>query len=410
MKTFDRIGCGLLAIACVALCLLPGAARADTSGDFRYAVTNGKATITAYLGYAADVAVPASIGGAPVTIIGAEAFDGCRTLRSVTIPEGVWRIEHNAFWECFNLTEVSLPGSLREISYNVFSKCENLEEIDIPEGVTSLGKYAFSKCAALTRITLPSTLENMEDGIFSGCSSLAEIEIPGGIRRLGADLFAHCVSLRTLVLTDNIRQIDATTFRKCLDFTIVAPEGSFAARYAVNHGISTSPLAEQKPQPRGTDGNSPAAEPSDEATVRGYLYSVDSDSGYLTLVRQNDFEWGDEYSIHAGTAFVGFEQKAKTGDLVELRLQNAARGNGAAPLATTVTLIQAAQVQTVTGQYIEASTGILTLRVLSGREMELYFTEVSDAPPIDDGDSGRQITVQYATVYGYPLILKLRFN
>ena len=47
-----------------------------------------------------DYVIPEEIDGCVVTGIGNRAFDGCKNLRSVTIPEGVSQIDGGAFYCC----------------------------------------------------------------------------------------------------------------------------------------------------------------------------------------------------------------------------------------------------------------------------------------------------------------------
>lgn len=58
-----------------------------------------------------------------VTQIGEDAFDKCRNLTSVTIPNSVTQIGENAFNECSSLTSVTIPSSVTKIGYGVFSSC-----------------------------------------------------------------------------------------------------------------------------------------------------------------------------------------------------------------------------------------------------------------------------------------------
>ena len=137
------------------------------------------ATVTGYEGEPVDVAILASVAidGAdyPVTAIGDNAFQGCSSLTSITLPEGLQNIGNRAFTLCTSLEAIELPASLSAIGYRAFSSCESLRSIAVPEGITTLGIYTFSSCHSLESVTLPSTLQSMDDGIFSGCLALADL-------------------------------------------------------------------------------------------------------------------------------------------------------------------------------------------------------------------------------------------
>lgn len=69
--------------------------------------------------------IPAEIDGVPVTKIITRAFEDCKDLTSVTIPETVTYIGDEAFKNCKSLLSVDLPDSLRQLGKDAFSgaKC-----------------------------------------------------------------------------------------------------------------------------------------------------------------------------------------------------------------------------------------------------------------------------------------------
>ena len=74
------------------------------------------------------------------------AFDSCRSLSSLVIPESVTSIGDCAFRGCKSLAEVVFPNSVTNIGKFAFSMCKSLTDIVIPDSVTSIGKDAFSGC------------------------------------------------------------------------------------------------------------------------------------------------------------------------------------------------------------------------------------------------------------------------
>lgn len=82
--------------------------------------------------------------GETLDSIGKGAFEGCRTLHVINIPEGVKAIEEDTFNGCGNLGIVILPESLEEIGANAFKDCVTIHEMVIPAGVKYVDKTSFS--------------------------------------------------------------------------------------------------------------------------------------------------------------------------------------------------------------------------------------------------------------------------
>ena len=88
------------------------------------------------------------------TAIGAMAFAECRTLCSVTIPEGVRTFSSMAFFKCVNLRGLRLPDSTETIGSDAFSYCAKIPYIYIPAGVRQIGHHAFFGCSGVSQIEM----------------------------------------------------------------------------------------------------------------------------------------------------------------------------------------------------------------------------------------------------------------
>ena len=129
-------------------------AKTIVSGDFTFETTSSsKATLTEYKGNAASVVIPDKAESYKVTVIGAEAFWGNKTMTSVTIPDTVTKIEYAAFNECTSLTSIVIPSSMKTIGEAAFWYCTGLKSAVIPSSVTTFGKDAFKGCTSLTAYT-----------------------------------------------------------------------------------------------------------------------------------------------------------------------------------------------------------------------------------------------------------------
>ena len=91
------------------------------------------------------------------------------TLNHVQIPEGVIRIDNEAFKDNQKIEAVVLPTSLKEIGDSAFECCSKLLTINIPENVTDIGKCAFKGCSSITSIKLPDSITRINAECFAGC-------------------------------------------------------------------------------------------------------------------------------------------------------------------------------------------------------------------------------------------------
>lgn len=140
-----------------------------------------------------------------VTTIGESAFENCSKLTSVTIPDSVTAIGYDAFYVC-PIENATIPASAiskiqkdklktviitsgDSVGQNAFSGCTSLTSITIPSSVTSIGSSAFKYCTSLTSVTIPSSVTTIGSSAFSGCASLECITLPfvGDSRKTSSD-------------------------------------------------------------------------------------------------------------------------------------------------------------------------------------------------------------------------------
>ena len=100
------------------------AATSYTEGYYTYTVTNGEATITDVdTSISGEITIPSTLGGYPVTSIGALAFFNCSSITSATISDSVTAIGGRAFADCNNLATIKYNGTK-----------DNWNKIDIGSG------------------------------------------------------------------------------------------------------------------------------------------------------------------------------------------------------------------------------------------------------------------------------------
>ena len=130
-----------------------------------------------------------------VTMIGKFAFNDCRNLTSITIPDSVTSIGNEAFYYCYRLTSVNIPDSVTTIGEWAFAYCTSLTSVNIPDSVTSIGDSAFSSCYSLTSVNIPDSVTEIGSSAFSSCKSLTSVNIPDSVTTIGESAFYNCDSL-----------------------------------------------------------------------------------------------------------------------------------------------------------------------------------------------------------------------
>jgi hypothetical protein len=114
---------------------------------------------------------------------------------TVVVPEGVLKINRNAFSYCEHVKQVIIPDTVREIGNGAFHD-SGITSIVIPDSVTELGSNAFADCRQLERVVIGKGITQISDYTFRYCQSLEHLELPPGLERVGYYAFEECYSLR----------------------------------------------------------------------------------------------------------------------------------------------------------------------------------------------------------------------
>ena len=175
----------------------PSGIRETDDGLTFYVARENKTYLVDYTGKDAELTLPDSYNGVGY-VIHSNAFYGCETITSVTIPDSVTAIGEYAFAHCKNLVSVSMGSGLESIGDNAFADCDSLKNVTVPDSVNSLGSWAFKSCSSLTNVVLGKGVTKIWRGAFAYCEALQEITVQDGLTYISAWSFDRCGSLKKI--------------------------------------------------------------------------------------------------------------------------------------------------------------------------------------------------------------------
>ena len=197
-------------------------------GTLTFEIHDQEAWLTSYSGKDRSISIPSEIDGYPLTRICRGAIQSAKSLRELTIPEGVTSMEYSAVSYVSDLQVLTLPSTLENIGRAPIESAESLEKIivngkskavcdkdgvlfsadgktlicypeskgrfyTVPEGTEKIAYHAFYE-ADLFEVKFPETLKYIENYAFDGCHSLDALVLPDSLERIGAGAFSTNIS------------------------------------------------------------------------------------------------------------------------------------------------------------------------------------------------------------------------
>lgn len=240
-----------------------------------------------------------------IRVIEDEAFADCNNLTSVTFypndNKPVWEIKGNAFRNCVSLKSITIPASVSKIETSAFQGCTSLESIVVEEGNSTYDSR--DNCNAvietatntlkvgLSSTIIPNTVTTIGGGAFEG-TTLKSIVIPEGVTLIDNSAFSDCKSLETVSLPNSLERIYPLAFQNSNISSISIPAGVKSLDYSSFEGcenLSTITVSNGNAKYDSRDNCNALIETATNTILRGSSSTVIPNS--VTAIGANAFRY-----------------------------------------------------------------------------------------------------------------------
>lgn len=151
------------------------------------------------------VEIPATYGKSKVGHIADFAFENCKQLKQVIIPEGIKTIGLDAFSGCNSIASVKIPASVTYVAPRAFYSCDALTKIEVEDG-----NERYESIDGVLYDKIDKVIVAYPMGLASECYTVKE-----GTLTIGSNAFAVASKLETVVLPDSVTVIEERAFSAC---------------------------------------------------------------------------------------------------------------------------------------------------------------------------------------------------
>ncbi len=158
------------------------------------------------------------------------AFSNARTLKTLSLPEGMKTIEVGLVSDCPALTTIVIPSTVTLIKRNAISDCPVLTSVVFTEGSEALtfnqgneSSGIINNCPLLTSFEIPSRTTRIMGYMFAGNTAIKSVTIPASVTDFRSGNFLNCTALETVVFDQNstLTEIGKDVFKSCTSLTSV---------------------------------------------------------------------------------------------------------------------------------------------------------------------------------------------
>lgn len=165
------------------------------------------ASVVKFTGNGRKLEVPEEVEGFPVTKIAENAFENCKTLEKITLPDTIEIIDEFAFSNCARLTEIIIPPKVKVLECGAFRFCSSLNTVVLSENLEKISENVFFKCIQLSNVRFNKKLKVIDMRAFTFCKNLNNLFLPSSLKLIAKYSFLNCDNLRNICFVDENGEI-----------------------------------------------------------------------------------------------------------------------------------------------------------------------------------------------------------
>lgn len=170
-----------------------------------------------------DLVIPTeNPDGETLTVIEKYAFTSLENVNSITLLNGNYEVEDQAF-QYGEMTEVHIIGGAPIIGDSAFSACEDLTKITVQDCDVQLGEYAFFSCGKDTEVVFTNCTGTVDKYAFQ-YSDLASLSIDQCDLTIEKSAFASCEVLTAITFQNSTLTAGEYAFFGAGDKAVVQAE------------------------------------------------------------------------------------------------------------------------------------------------------------------------------------------
>lgn len=145
-------------------------------------------------------------------------FEGCISIKSISIPDSVQVLGIDTFADCKSLKSIVIPSSVKMVCINSFKNCDALEKVyfegeledwcsidfgnfgDTCTNPLSKATYLYINGEFITDVIIPASITKVNNYLFTGYKSLKSVTLPEHVEKVGIQAFADCTSLENVTI------------------------------------------------------------------------------------------------------------------------------------------------------------------------------------------------------------------